>query len=236
MGLTTTASSSPAGHAPDFGSYRSDFPGSPFASPVFSHAEGWGRGRRGKGFPPVPDRSPKPFCEEARSPPAFRRPCSLRRKGRSAGIAPPYALPAGGGQDEGDRPRPLNTHRRSPPLLPTEASVPREEGGTPGRGKANKPTVRRQEPENSEREIQVCQNAGRVPGNPTKTSGILLPSPTTSLGGVGLGVRRGWGWSIGTVSPGRVGREGRVERGVRGVWEPGRGTLRIRGPLELGSR
>lgn len=64
-------------------------------------------------------------------------------------------------------------------------------------GKANKLRVRREESENSEGEIQVCQNAGRVPGNPTKTSKILLPSPTTSLGGVCLGLRRGWGWSIG---------------------------------------
>ena len=83
-----------------------------------------GRGG-GEGLPPAPSRSPMPFCGEARSPPAFRRPCSLRGKGHSAGV--PLLSPAGGGQHQGDRPRPLNTQAFT--LLPMEASI-REEGAT----------------------------------------------------------------------------------------------------------
>lgn len=124
-------------------------------------------------------------------------PAHCGRRGAQLGLPPSPRLSSRRQSGRRRAAAPLKHTQAFTPLLPTEASVPREEGGTPGMGKANKLRVRREESENSEGEIQVCQNAGRVPGNPTKTSKILLPSPTTSLGGVCLGLRRRWGWSIG---------------------------------------
>lgn len=158
-----------------------------FPSPAYWHRRGgvvwwWGSDQRlmheEKGTPTCSRPFSEAFLRGGQITASFPSPLIAAGK-RGAQPGSPHLSPAGGDQDKGGRPRPLNTHRRSP--LSSSWSLRSEGTGRQAQsGEVGTRTLRT---------IQECQNPGRAPWDPTekKISGILLPSPTTSLGGMDMG-------------------------------------------------